>query len=148
MKVVLQRVSEACVRIDGETVGAIDRGLLVLFCAEEGDTDANVSFFARKIALMRIFADEDGKMNRSVVDVGGAVLAVSQFTLAAQWRKGNRPGFSAAADPVEGERLYDLFCAALRDQGLPVETGRFGANMQVGLTNDGPITIMMDSNDA
>ncbi len=148
MKVVLQRVSEACVRIDGETVGAIDRGLLVLFCAEEGDTDENVSFFARKIALMRIFADEDGKMNRSVVDVGGAVLAVSQFTLAAQWRKGNRPGFSAAADPVEGERLYDLLCAALRDQGLPVETGRFGANMQVGLTNDGPITIVMDSNDA
>ncbi|WP_259783274.1 D-aminoacyl-tRNA deacylase [Aestuariispira ectoiniformans] len=144
----LQRVSEACVRIDGETVGAIDRGLLVLFCAEEGDTDENVSFFARKIALMRIFADEDGKMNRSVVDVGGAVLAVSQFTLAAQWRKGNRPGFSAAADPVEGERLYDLLCAALRDQGLPVETGRFGANMQVGLTNDGPITIVMDSNDA
>ena len=135
-------------RIDGETVGAIDRGLLVLFCADEGDTEANVSFFARKIALMRIFADEDGKMNRSVVDVGGAVLAVSQFTLAAQWRKGNRPGFSAAADPVEGERLYDLFCAALRDQGLPVETGRFGANMQVGLTNDGPITIVMDSNDA
>lgn len=148
MKAVLQRVSEACVRIDGETVGAIDRGLLVLFCADEGDTEANVSFFARKIALMRIFADEDGKMNRSVVDVGGAVLAVSQFTLAAQWRKGNRPGFSAAADPVEGERLYDLFCAALRDQGLPVETGRFGANMQVGLTNDGPITIVMDSNDA
>ena len=148
MKAVLQRVSEACVRIDGETVGAIDRGLLVLFCADEGDTEANVSFSARKIALMRIFADEDGKMNRSVVDVGGAVLAVSQFTLAAQWRKGNRPGFSAAADPVEGERLYDLFCAALRDQGLPVETGRFGANMQVGLTNDGPITIVMDSNDA
>lgn len=128
--------------------GQLTGACLVLFCAEEGDTDENVSFFARKIALMRIFADEDGKMNRSVVDVGGAVLAVSQFTLAAQWRKGNRPGFSAAADPVEGERLYDLLCAALRDQGLPVETGRFGANMQVGLTNDGPITIVMDSNDA
>jgi D-tyrosyl-tRNA(Tyr) deacylase len=148
MRAVLQRVSEASVTVAGETVGRIGPGLLVLFCAEGGDTDADAAFFARKIAAMRIFADDAGKMNRSIGDAGGAVLAVSQFTLAARWRRGNRPGFSDAAAPAEGARLYDLFCEGLREEGLTVETGRFGAEMSVALVNDGPVTIVMDGNDA
>lgn len=147
MKTVLQRVSEASVAVNGETVGAIDRGLMVLFCAEEGDSEGDISFFTRKIAAMRIFPDDAGKMNRSVKDVGGAVLAISQFTLAADWRKGNRPGFSKAAAPEEGKRLYERFCQALSDEGLVVETGIFAADMKVSLVNDGPVTIVMDSKD-
>ena len=145
MKVVLQRVSEASVTVEGEVTGAIDQGLLVLVCGEPGDTDQEVAFFAGKIAKMRIFTDENDKMNLSVRDVGGALLVVSQFTLAAEWRKGNRPGFSKAAPPEEGERLYELLCTKLRDEGLPVEQGRFGGDMKVRLLNDGPVTIWMDS---
>ena len=144
MRTVLQRVSEARVKINGEIVGAIDTGLLVLFCAEPDDDQETASYFARKIALMRIFEDNAGKMNLSVSDIGGAVLAVSQFTLVAEWRKGNRPGFSRAAGPETGEAIYDFFCAELRSHGLVVETGRFGASMEVSLVNAGPVTIIMD----
>ena len=144
MKTVLQRVSEARVKINGEIVGAIDTGLLVLFCAEPDDNQEKASYFARKIALMRVFEDDAGKMNLSVSDIGGAVLAVSQFTLVAEWRKGNRPGFSRAADPKTGEAMYNFFCAGLRSHGLVVETGRFGAAMEVSLVNAGPVTIIMD----
>lgn len=153
----IQRVTEAAVRVDHTVhgrpmedpieapVGAIGPGLLVLVCAMKGDADEDAEFLARKIAALRIFADDNGKMNRSLRDVGGGALVVSQFTLAAEWRKGNRPGFSSAADPVEGARLYDLFCDALRRQEVPVETGTFTAHMHVSLVNDGPVTIWMDS---
>ena len=144
MRTVLQRVSEARVKINGEIVGAIDTGLLVLFCAEPDDNQEKASYFARKIALMRVFEDDAGKMNLSVSDIGGAVLAVSQFTLVAEWRKGNRPAFSRAADPITGEAIYNFFCAELRSHGLVVETGRFGAAMEVSLVNAGPVTIIMD----
>ena len=144
MRTVLQRVSEARVKINGEIVGAIDTGLLVLFCAEPDDNQEKASYFARKIALMRVFEDDAGKMNLSVSDIGGAVLAVSQFTLVAEWRNGNRPGFSRAAGPETGEAMYDFFCAELRSHGLVVETGRFGAAMEVSLVNAGPVTIIMD----
>lgn len=130
--------------VAGEIVGAIDAGLLVLVCAEPDDTPDKAAFFARKIAAMRIFADDGGKMNLCVRDIGGAVLAVSQFTLAAEWRKGNRPGFSRAADPAHGEAIYEVFCTSLRDEGVAVETGRFGASMEVALINDGPVTMIMD----
>ena len=147
MKAVLQRVARASVTVDGTVSGRIDEGLLVLLCAERDDTDADAAFFARKVASMRIFADADGKMNRSVKDIGGGVLVVSQFTLAADWRKGNRPGFSRAAAPDEGNRLYEYFCDCVTDEGLPVERGVFGAHMAVELLNDGPVTIVMDSKD-
>ena len=144
MKIVLQRVSEASVTVDGDVTGAIDAGLLVLVCGEPDDQDSDVAFLAGKIARMRIFKDDAGKMNRSVQDIGGSVLVVSQFTLAADWRKGNRPGFSRAAPPEEGERLYELLCSELAALGLKVEKGRFGADMKVRLLNDGPVTIIMD----
>jgi D-tyrosyl-tRNA(Tyr) deacylase len=147
MRALVQRVSEASVTVDGEIIGRIGHGLLVLVCAETGDGEDDARFFAGKIARMRIFTDDNGKMNLALGDVGGAVLAVSQFTLAARWRKGNRPGFSDAADPATGRRLYDAFCRFLRDEGIDVETGRFAADMKVALVNDGPVTIWMDSND-
>jgi len=148
LRAVLQRVSEASVTVRGSITGAIDQGLLVLFCAEHDDSDEDVHYFARKISKMRIFTDTAGKMNLSVRDVGGAILVVSQFTLSANWKKGNRPGFSGAASPDEGERLYELFCTSLRNENLSVETGQFGAHMGVHLVNDGPVTIIMDSNDS
>ena len=147
MRAVLQRVSEASVIVDGDITGAIEQGLLVLFCAEHGDIDDEAAYFARKISKMRIFTDDEGKMNRSILDIDGSVLAVSQFTLAANWKKGNRPGFSAAATPAEGERLYEFFCRALKNEGLTVEKGIFGAHMDVRLLNDGPVSIVMDSKD-
>ena len=147
MRAVLQRVNKASVTVEGKVIGAINQGLLILVCAEQGDSDEEASYFAKKISKMRIFTDLNGKMNLSVLDVGGAVLAVSQFTLAANWKKGNRPGFSAAADPVEGKRLYEQFCTFLKAEDLVVETGEFGAHMDVQLTNDGPVTIIMDSRD-
>lgn len=131
-------------RIDGEVVGEVGPGLLVLVCAMGGDDDARPRALAERIAKLRIFSDEAGKMNRSVQDVGGSVLVVSQFTLAADTSRGNRPGFSAAAPPAEGERLYEAFVRALAALGLPVATGRFGADMQVALVNDGPVTIWLD----
>jgi D-tyrosyl-tRNA(Tyr) deacylase len=148
MRALLQRVTEAAVTVEGETVGAIGSGLLVLLCAEHGDTEDDARYIAGKIARMRLFADEADKTNLSVLDVRGSALVVSQFTLAAEWRKGNRPGFSRAAAPEAARALYERFCALLAAEGVPVETGRFAAAMQVSLVNDGPFTIWMDSKDA
>ena len=145
MKAVLQRVSEARVEVDGQTLGAIGRGLVVLFCAEPDDREADADGLARKIAKLRIFSDQAGKMNLSLLDIGGSALAISQFTLAADLSRGNRPGFSGAAPPDVGEALYRHFCARLAEQGVHVETGRFGADMAVHLVNDGPVTIWIDS---
>ncbi|MGJ7614993.1 MULTISPECIES: D-aminoacyl-tRNA deacylase [unclassified Variovorax] len=141
MKAVLQRVSNARVDIAGRTVGAIDAGLLVLLCAEHGDTDALADRMLAKILKLRIFSDDAGKMNRSVQDIGGGLLVVSQFTLAADVSGGNRPSFTQAAPPDEGRRLYDCFVARARAAHPVVATGEFGADMQVHLLNDGPVTI-------
>lgn len=141
MKAVLQRVREARVDIDGETVGAIGAGLLVLLCAEGGDTDAVADRMLAKILKLRIFSDDAGKMNRSVQDIGGGLLVVSQFTLAADVSGGNRPRFTQAAAPDEGRRLYELFVAQARAAHPVVATGVFAADMQVHLVNDGPVTI-------
>lgn len=146
MIALLQRVSEARVDIAGETAGQIGAGLLVLVCAEPEDTEAVGQRLLSKILKLRIFADEAGKMNRSVQDVGGGLLIVSQFTLAADTRGGNRPGFTGAAPPALGEALYDRFVALAREQHPLVATGRFGADMQVHLVNDGPVTIPMRMN--
>ncbi|GGE35153.1 D-aminoacyl-tRNA deacylase [Primorskyibacter flagellatus] len=145
MRVLLQRVSEARVRVDGAVVGQCRAGLLILVCAMQGDTEAQAEALAAKVAKCRIFQDDQGKMNRSVLDIGGSILVVSQFTLAADTRSGNRPGFSSAAAPEDGRRLYEHFAGALSGLGLPVETGRFGADMKVSLVNDGPVTIWMDT---
>lgn len=147
MKLLLQRVQEASVRVDQAIIGAIGPGLLIFVCGEPDDTDDDVIWLAGKVAKMRIFKDEDAKMNRSILDVGGAALVISQFTLIADWRRGNRPGFSKAAPPEQGNRLYESFKAALTAQGLAVESGEFGADMAVTLINDGPVTIWMDSRD-
>lgn len=141
MIALLQRVSEARVVIAGETVGEIGPGLLVLVCAEPGDTGAVGDKLLAKILKLRIFSDEQGKMNRSVQDVGGGLLIVSQFTLAADTTGGNRPGFSNAAPPALGEALYDDFVRKARAAHPVVQTGRFGADMRVHLVNDGPVTI-------
>ena len=143
MIALLQRVAEARVDIAGETVGRIDHGLLVLVCAEPDDTPALGEKLLAKILKLRIFNDEAGKMNRSLQDVQGGLLMVSQFTLAADTRGGNRPGFTGAAPPALGRELYDAFVAAARAAHPVVQTGRFGADMQVHLVNDGPVTISM-----
>ena len=144
MRAVVQRVTEARVSVAGKGVGQVGKGLMVLICAMAGDTEAEAAKLATKIAKLRIFKDDQGKMNLSVRDIGGAALVVSQFTLAADLR-GNRPGFSTAAAPETGERLYLHLCDSLRAEGIPVETGRFGADMAVSLVNDGPVTIWMDT---
>lgn len=144
MRALIQRVSEAAVRVDGEVLGAVGAGLLVLVCAVAGDDDSRPAALAGKVARLRVFRDAAGKMNLSLKETGGAALVVSQFTLAADTSRGNRPGFSGAADPTTGERLYLAFAQALRDEGVPVAIGRFGADMKVSLVNDGPITIMLD----
>lgn len=141
MITVLQRVSEASVRVDGEVIGRIDHGLLVLLCAEQGDTEAVADKLLAKILKLRIFADEAGKMNRSVQDVGGGLLVVSQFTLAADVAGGNRPSFTQAARPDEGRRLYEYFVAQARVAHPGVQTGQFATDMKVALVNDGPVTI-------
>lgn len=141
MLALLQRVKEARVEVDDHTVGAIDAGLLILVCAERGDTPAVADKLLAKLLKLRIFSDDAGKMNKSVVDVNGGLLIVSQFTLAADTRSGNRPGFTGAAAPALGEALYDRFVALAREQHPQVATGRFGADMQVHLVNDGPVTI-------
>jgi len=138
---VLQRVSEASVRVDGVVIGRIDHGLLVLLCAEQGDTEAVADKLLAKILKLRIFADEAGKMNRSVQDVGGGLLVVSQFTLAADVAGGNRPSFTQAARPDEGRRLYEYFVAQARVAHPGVQTGQFATDMKVALVNDGPVTI-------
>ena len=144
MRALLQRVSRASVSVDNTVIGEIGPGLLILVCAMQGDTDENAVKLAQKISKLRIFEDEAGKMNRSVTDVNGAALVVSQFTLAADTSRGNRPGFSTAASPDEGERLYELFAGQIAALGIPVATGRFGADMDVELVNDGPVTIWME----
>ena len=141
MITVLQRVSEASVRVDGKVIGQIGPGLLVLLCAEQGDTEAVADKLLAKILKLRIFADEAGKMNRSVQDVSGGLLVVSQFTLAADVAGGNRPSFTQAAKPDEGRRLYEHFVALARAAHPVVQTGQFAADMKVALVNDGPITI-------
>lgn len=141
MIALLQRVREARVDIAGETVGAIGAGLLVLLCAEPGDTEAIGRRLLDKLLKLRVFADAQGKMNRSVQDVGGGLLIVSQFTLAADCTGGNRPSFSGAAPPALGQALYEAFVAAARAAHPQVACGRFGADMQVHLVNDGPVTI-------
>lgn len=141
MIALLQRVSEARVDIGGETVGEIGGGLLVLFCAEPDDTEALAQKMLSKILKLRIFGDDAGKMNLSVQDVGGGLLLVSQFTLAADTGSGNRPGFTGAAPPALGEALFDQFVALAREQHPQVATGRFAAEMKVHLVNDGPVTI-------
>ncbi len=143
MLALLQRVQQARVEIDGQSVGAIDAGLLILTCAERGDTEGLADKLLAKILKLRIFPDEQGKMNRSVVDVGGGLLIVSQFTLAADTSGGNRPSFTNAAPPDEGRRLYDYFVEQARASHPVVQTGQFGADMQVHLVNDGPVTIPM-----
>ena len=143
MKAVLQRVREARVVVAGETVGAIGQGLLVLLCAERGDTDAQADKLLAKILKLRIFGDAAGKMNLSLQDVAGGLLVVSQFTLAADTKGGNRPSFTAAAAPDEGRRLYNYFVDQARAAHPIVQTGEFAADMQVHLVNDGPVTIPM-----
>ena len=143
MKAVIQRVASARVDIGGQTAGAIEAGLLVLLCAERGDVDALADRMLAKILKLRIFSDEAGKMNRSLQDIGGGLLVVSQFTLAADVSGGNRPSFTQAAAPDEGRRLYDYFVAQARAAHPVVATGEFGADMQVHLVNDGPVTIPM-----
>ena len=145
MKGVLQRVARAEVRVAGEVVGGVERGLCVLVGVAEGDLDADADTLAEKIATLRIFEDDAGKMNLAVSDIGGAVLAISQFTLLADTRKGRRPSFTGAMQPAGAEKLFERFCDALRSRALRVETGRFGASMQVELVNDGPVTILLDT---
>jgi D-aminoacyl-tRNA deacylase len=144
VRALIQRVTRASVAVQGEVIGRTGPGLLVLICAMQGDTGAGADRLSAKIARLRIFRDEAGRMNRSILDTGGSALVISQFTLAADTSRGNRPGFSAAAPPQEGERLYQQFAAALAGQGIAVETGRFGADMAVELVNDGPVTIWME----
>ncbi|MEO0918541.1 MAG: D-aminoacyl-tRNA deacylase [Pseudomonadota bacterium] len=145
MRALVQRVSEACVRVDDEIVGEISKGLLILICAMEGDDDACAEKLAAKVAKLRIFRDEDGRMNRSLLDTGGSGLVVSQFTLAADTSRGNRPGFSNAAHPDISQPMVDRFADTLRGLGVTVAQGRFGADMQVALVNNGPVTIWLDT---
>jgi D-aminoacyl-tRNA deacylase len=144
VRALIQRVSEASVTVAGERIAAVGGGLLVLVAAGAGDGPEAPPQLAAKVAGLRVFADAEGRMNRSIADVGGEALVVSQFTLYADVRRGNRPGFTGAAPPDVGERLVDAFVSALRELGVPVQTGRFGAHMQVALVNDGPVTIWLD----
>ena len=145
MRIVLQRVKEASVTVGGEKISSIGPGLLLLVGVAHGDGEPEAAWLAEKVAALRIMADEEGKMNRSVRDIGGEVLAVSQFTLLADTRKGKRPSFVGAAPPEEATRLFDNFCERLRAAGVDqVKTGRFGAMMDVSLVNDGPVTIILE----
>jgi len=145
MRAVVQRVSEATVVVEGETVGAIQQGLLVLLGVARGDTSQEALSLADKTATLRIFEDSEGKMNRSVEDVGGRILVVSQFTLLGDCRKGRRPGFTEAAPPELADTLYEEYVVALRERGVRVATGVFRAAMQVALVNEGPVTMLLDS---
>jgi len=144
MRIVLQRVAHASVAVEEETIASIERGLLLLVGVEHGDADTDLVRLARKIVDLRIFEDAEGKMNRSLRDVEGAILAVSQFTLCADTRKGRRPSFAHAAPPLEAEPIFDAFVAALRSECVDVQTGAFGAKMAVRLENDGPVTLVME----
>lgn len=144
MRALLQRVSEASVAVAGESIASIDAGLLVLLGVFSNDTEAQADWLAEKTLMLRIFADDDKPMNRSVMEVGGSVLVVSQFTLAADVSKGRRPGFSTAASPEVAQPLYERFLWQLQQRWAKVESGRFGADMQVALINDGPVTLMLE----
>jgi len=148
MRACVQRVSEAQVTVDGQVVGKIGRGLLVLLGVGREDAEADAEWLVDKIIELRIFEDDAGKMNRSLADVSGRLLVVSQFTLWGDCRKGRRPSFVAAAPPEDAERLYEHFAALARQRGVPVATGRFRAMMQVALVNDGPVTLLLDSKKA
>ena len=145
MKVVIQRVSEASVKVSGEIVGEISQGLLLLVGIEENDEKEDAEWLAKKILDLRIFSDEEGKMNRSVKDINGEILCVSQFTLIADYKKGNRPSFIKAAKPEKAVPLFEYFKGLIKSSGLKTESGIFGADMKVSLLNDGPVTIVMDS---
>ena len=144
MRALLQRVTSGSVSVDGKIIGETGPGLVILACAMQGDTGENVTATAKKIVNLRIFKDDEGRMNRSLLDTGGSALIISQFTLAADTSRGNRPGFSAAAAPDIGEVLYDQLCETIASYGVTVGKGQFGADMQVSLTNDGPVTIMVE----
>jgi D-aminoacyl-tRNA deacylase len=144
VKAVIQRVTSASVSVEGSIVGHIGRGIMILLGVEKGDTEAQAEWLVEKICALRIFSDADGKMNLSLQEVGGALLVVSQFTLAGNCNKGRRPSFDTAAPPDEGKRLYEVFVAAAVRSGLPVETGTFQADMQVALVNDGPVTFILE----
>ncbi len=144
MQVVVQRVTEARVEVAGEIVGEIGHGLLALVGIADGDDEATLAWMARKVAALRVFADSDGRFDRSLVDVGGSLLSVSQFTLLGDVRKGTRPSFTKAAHPDVAEPMWDRFNELVRAEGVPVETGGFGAMMQVSLVNDGPVTIQLE----
>ncbi|MGN0554442.1 MAG: D-aminoacyl-tRNA deacylase [Candidatus Fimenecus sp.] len=146
MKAVIQRVKHAQVSVDGETVGKVGEGYMILVGVQAGDTDSDAEILARKTANLRVFTDENEKMNRSVLDVDGEILAISQFTLCADVKKGNRPSFIGAAEPCEADRLYNLYCDELLKNGVrKVEKGVFGAHMEVELLNNGPVTILYDT---
>jgi D-aminoacyl-tRNA deacylase len=144
MRALIQRVTRAAVSVNGQQIGQCGPGLMILICAMQGDTEAQADQMAAKISKLRIFKDDEGRMNRSILDAGGSALVVSQFTLAADTSRGNRPGFSAAAAPEDGRRLYTHFAASLAALGIATETGEFGADMAVDLINDGPVTIWLD----
>ncbi|WP_368184454.1 D-aminoacyl-tRNA deacylase [Aestuariibius sp. HNIBRBA575] len=144
MRALIQRVSNASVTVDGTIIGEIGPGLLILVCAMDGDSPDLPAKMAAKISKLRIFKDESGKMNKSLMDIGGSALIVSQFTLAADTSRGNRPGFSAAARPDVGKQAYEAFCTEMRSLQIPVETSAFGADMQVRLLNDGPVTVSIE----
>lgn len=144
MRALIQRVTEARVEVEGAVIGQTGPGLLILICAMQGDEEAQARQMAAKISKLRVFRDEAGKMNRSLLDMGGGALVVSQFTLAGETSRGNRPGFSQAAAPADAERLYELFARELAALGPSVETGKFGADMAVSLVNDGPVTLWLD----
>ena len=146
MRAVIQRVKNASVEIGGAVVGKCGVGLMILFCAVDGDTESDIELLAKKTANLRIFEDENGKMNKSILDIDGEILCISQFTLAADTKKGNRPSFINAMEPVTAEKYYNLYCYALLSNGVKnVETGEFGADMQVSLVNDGPVTIILET---
>lgn len=145
MRALIQRVTSASVRVDGAIVGEIGAGVLVLIGVAKPDTVADAEYLAEKVVYLRIFSDDAGKMNRSLLDTGGVLLAVSQFTLYGDCRKGRRPGFDAAAPAEQGRALYEHFVAAVRRAGVGVETGTFQAHMEVSLVNDGPVTLMLES---
>lgn len=145
MRCLIQRVSSADVKVDGQTIGEIGQGLLILVCAMQGDEESQAAQMAKKVTSLRIFADENGKMNRSLVDIQGQALIVSEFTLAADTSRGNRPGFSSAAAPDLGNQLYGRFADLVAEHGVTVAKGQFGAHMNVNLTNDGPVTIWLES---
>jgi D-tyrosyl-tRNA(Tyr) deacylase len=144
MRCLLQRVSSGSVSVDGTVIGETGPGLVVLACAMQGDTAENVTAMAKKLTSLRIFKDDQGRMNRSLVDTGGTALIISQFTLAADTSRGNRPGFSAAAAPADGEMLYNLLCETVAAMGITVGKGQFGGDMQVSLVNDGPVTVWLE----